>query len=402
MLGVAGITVLDEKFFRPMRASVSETQFLPALLGIQCLDGAGVQQISLRSIDYWSTIITSSPVRIDQRLAASGAQPVKAPEKGAMLRHEQLVWHDSVVTVQSVRIAQASTPMAFDRAQQMLATGWRDRFPVIHEEGEAFGKAASAPRFHDSENALTLLARRTKKSLGGGSSSPASRKALTPSKAAKGSKTKSKATSKKAAPQSIRRKKASPASWGVAASLLKGRRAKGGTGVQSRSYAPLVHLKPIAPGATIKPQKAHDSWRKARKQPIFSWPVDPAQFWVSSPFGPRKKPNGSWALHAGVDLAAVRGTPVRASREGRVVKATYSSGYGNYILIEHSKKYQTRYAHLDKILVRVGQTVCAGDYIGRVGSTGFVRKSRWGSSGSHLHFEVYVYGKAKDPFYFLA
>ena len=71
-------------------------------------------------------------------------------------------------------------------------------------------------------------------------------------------------------------------------------------------------------------------------------------------------------------------------------------------MIAHNRKFKTRYAHLDKILVRVGENVCSGDCIGRVGATGFVRKSRRGGSASHLHFEVYMKGKPVNPFFFLA
>ncbi len=160
--------------------------------------------------------------------------------------------------------------------------------------------------------------------------------------------------------------------------------------------------KPLVPGAPIKPVAADATWRKLRQEPLFSWPIDPSLFWVSSQYGPRKKPSGRSGFHKGVDLAAMKGTPVRAAGEGTVVEAGYSLGYGNYITIGHEGAFKTRYAHLDKILVQVGQSVTVGDHIGRVGATGFVRKSKWGGSGSHLHFEVYMNGKAVNPFYFLA
>ncbi len=155
-------------------------------------------------------------------------------------------------------------------------------------------------------------------------------------------------------------------------------------------------------GVHIKPATAHAAWKKLQKEPLFLWPVDPSQFWISSRFGPRKKPNGKWALHAGLDMAAVRGTPVWAAADGIVVAATRSAGYGKYIMIRHNDQAKTRYAHLDKILVNIGQRICVGDKIGRVGATGLVRKSKRGGSGSHLHFEVYMGGKPVNPFYFLA
>ncbi len=151
----------------------------------------------------------------------------------------------------------------------------------------------------------------------------------------------------------------------------------------------------------IKPATAHASWKKLHREALFAWPVAPENFWVSSLFGPRKL-GGRYGFHAGVDMAAPRGTPVHAAGAGIIVEACYSAGYGNYILIAHNRKFKTRYAHLDKILVRVGQNVCSGDCIGRVGATGFVRKSRRGGSASHLHFEVYMKGKPVNPFFFLA
>jgi murein DD-endopeptidase MepM/ murein hydrolase activator NlpD len=128
------------------------------------------------------------------------------------------------------------------------------------------------------------------------------------------------------------------------------------------------------------------------------WPLDRAQFWISSKFGPRRKRNGSWGFHYGIDMAALKGTPVYAVAPGKVVEATYSpSGYGNCIVIEHNKKYKTRYAHLDTMYVKQGQNVVAGSLIGKVGATGAVR----GKNASHLHFEVQVFGKRINPLYIL-
>ena len=152
---------------------------------------------------------------------------------------------------------------------------------------------------------------------------------------------------------------------------------------------------------SIKPATAHATWKKLHREALFAWPVAAEHFWVSSLFGPRKL-GGRHGFHAGLDMAAPRGTPVYAAGAGIIVEACFSAGYGNYILIAHNRKFKTRYAHLDKILVHVGQNVCSGDCIGRVGATGFVRKSRRGGSASHLHFEVYMKGKPVNPFFFLA
>jgi LysM repeat protein len=93
----------------------------------------------------------------------------------------------------------------------------------------------------------------------------------------------------------------------------------------------------------------------------------------------------------GVDLAAPIGTPLLASAAGRVIISKaggWYGGYGNYLVIEHSNKTQTLYAHLSKNLVSVGQTVDQGQVIGLMGSTG-------NSTGSHVHFEI---RGARNPF----
>jgi murein DD-endopeptidase MepM/ murein hydrolase activator NlpD len=134
----------------------------------------------------------------------------------------------------------------------------------------------------------------------------------------------------------------------------------------------------------------------------FNWPINRSQFWLSSPFGPRRHPNGSIGFHSGIDMAAVRGTLVYPAAPGVVVEARSAPGYGKTVVIMHTNKYKTRYAHLDAICVRVGQEVGCQKLIGKVGSTGHVRSRRGRGGGSHLHFEVYAYGKRLNPMYFLS
>ena len=132
---------------------------------------------------------------------------------------------------------------------------------------------------------------------------------------------------------------------------------------------------------------------------IFSWPIEPSRFWLSSLYGPRKNPSG-WKFHHGLDMAAIKGTPVKAVGPGEVVEVRYDlHGYGKMIMVAHGNQYQTRYAHLDKILVPVGQHVERGTVIGSVGATGNVRKM--GYDGSHLHFEVLTAGRTVNPLYLL-
>ncbi|MCB1319675.1 MAG: M23 family metallopeptidase [Leptospiraceae bacterium] len=112
---------------------------------------------------------------------------------------------------------------------------------------------------------------------------------------------------------------------------------------------------------------------------------------ISSGYGLRIDPfTNRRTFHGGLDIAAPTGTPVYASRSGRVVRAETAAGYGQLIVLEHGYGYQTYYGHLSQIGVRVGQQVAAGSLIGRVGSTGR-------ATGPHLHFEVRKNGRRQQP-----
>jgi murein DD-endopeptidase MepM/ murein hydrolase activator NlpD len=135
--------------------------------------------------------------------------------------------------------------------------------------------------------------------------------------------------------------------------------------------------------------------RRPAKDCGFIWPIDGDKFWLSSLFGPRKRIDGTWGFHHGVDMAAIKGTVVKAVRAGTVVEAAFQAGYGNTVVIKHNENIKTRYAHLHSIRVHVGQKVKQETMVGTVGETGFIRKK--GKDGSHLHFEVYEYGKRINP-----
>ncbi len=108
-----------------------------------------------------------------------------------------------------------------------------------------------------------------------------------------------------------------------------------------------------------------------------------------SPFGMR------WGkLHAGIDLAAPGGTPIRAADGGTVRYAGWMDGYGNYTCVQHTSSLSSCYAHQSSIGVSVGKSVKQGDVIGAVGNTG-------NSFGNHLHFEVRVNGTPVDPMGYL-
>lgn len=118
-------------------------------------------------------------------------------------------------------------------------------------------------------------------------------------------------------------------------------------------------------------------------------------FRYSSPFGPRRHPvTGRWAMHAGLDLAAVTGTKVYAPATGKVIYAARRGSFGKLVEIRHSFGYRTRYAHLNEILVKRGDVVKPGDLIGKVGSTGR-------STGPHLHYEILYGKKPLNPWKFI-
>lgn len=122
------------------------------------------------------------------------------------------------------------------------------------------------------------------------------------------------------------------------------------------------------------------------------WPV---RGWVTSGYGYRNSPHGGGhRLHAGLDIAAPRGTPVIAPADGHVVFAGYHSAYGNLVVVDHGYGITTKYAHLHRMHVRVGDRVQRGDRVAKVGNTGR-------STGPHLHFEVHKDGVAVNPRRFL-
>jgi len=93
-------------------------------------------------------------------------------------------------------------------------------------------------------------------------------------------------------------------------------------------------------------------------------------------------------------MAAPTGTPVYAPADGVVIAAEWERGYGNLIKIRHEFGITTRYGHLSKIRVKVGQKVSQGERIADMGSTGH-------STGPHLHYEIRISGKAINPMTFI-
>lgn len=94
--------------------------------------------------------------------------------------------------------------------------------------------------------------------------------------------------------------------------------------------------------------------------------------------------------HRGIDYSAPTGTPVYASGDGRIAQSSFTAPNGNFVVVQHGQKYQTKYLHLQKRAVRVGERVRQGQLIGWVGTTGY-------STGPHLHYEFLVNGVHRNP-----
>jgi murein DD-endopeptidase MepM/ murein hydrolase activator NlpD len=145
----------------------------------------------------------------------------------------------------------------------------------------------------------------------------------------------------------------------------------------SAAPAPAPAAPAPAPVALAAPSGASSSG--------FAWPINGA---ITSGYGER------WGrMHTGIDIDCVTGNPIRASKAGTVVTSAYdSSGYGNYIVIDHGGGYATLYAHMSAAYA--SGSVAQGETIGACGATG-------ASTGDHLHFEVRVNGSPQDPLAYL-
>lgn len=147
-------------------------------------------------------------------------------------------------------------------------------------------------------------------------------------------------------------------------------------------------------------EKARANYMGDLPEGSFLWPV-PGYYYVSSEYGYR------WGkLHKGIDIAGsgIKGEPITAANSGEVIfvinncnhnygkkkSCGCGGGYGRYCIIDHGGGYTTLYAHATDIIVKEGDHVTTGDVLGYVGSTGY-------STGWHLHFEIRIDGKAKDP-----
>jgi len=161
--------------------------------------------------------------------------------------------------------------------------------------------------------------------------------------------------------------------------------------------APFEAVKPLStPAPSFK--QLFTNWKKMdTPQPTVAIPsTQPVKGTaLTSGYGVRSDPfRGRAAMHAGIDLAGPIGTPIYATADAIVGRSEWAGGYGNLIELNHGRGIQTRYGHLTRSAVQSGQRVKRGQLIGYMGSTGR-------STGSHLHYEVRIDGKAVNPIPFM-
>lgn len=128
--------------------------------------------------------------------------------------------------------------------------------------------------------------------------------------------------------------------------------------------------------------------------------IKPVSGYISSPFGWRRHPIfKSRKFHTGVDIAGRNRSPIKASNGGKVIHSGWYGGYGKVVIIEHGematgthkgKRFSTLYAHMNSTKVKVGDSVKRGETVGYEGTTGY-------STGPHLHFEIRIEGKPRNP-----
>jgi murein DD-endopeptidase MepM/ murein hydrolase activator NlpD len=126
------------------------------------------------------------------------------------------------------------------------------------------------------------------------------------------------------------------------------------------------------------------------------WPVKGGIGNITMFFGQNINPiSGQYYIHKGIDIATYRaGDPVVATADGQVVTVEYAYDFGNYVIIRHKHGYYTRYAHLQRYNVSVGQRVQQNEVIGYIGNTGI-------STGPHLHYEVHIGSDVVDPYRYI-
>lgn len=187
--------------------------------------------------------------------------------------------------------------------------------------------------------------------------------------------------------------------------IVKSRAMGGGTSSESPGLALLPSLnspedtfgllRDLLQGLESRLQSVQSGVDKRNKLAAATPSIWPAAGWLSSSMGNRRDPfTGGADFHPGLDISADRGTPVHATADGTIVHASAYSAYGNLVRIDHGFGLESRYGHLQTIMVTVGAKVKRGDKIGTVGATGR-------ATAPHLHYEVRVNDRLLNPLQFL-
>lgn len=148
-------------------------------------------------------------------------------------------------------------------------------------------------------------------------------------------------------------------------------------------------------------------FEKARYQEVFDLLADkrelldhtpsimPTRGYISRGYGRKIDPfTGIKRLHPGMDIANKTGTPIYAPADGRVASVRVNGGMGKMVVIDHGYGIKTRYGHLNKYAIKVGQRVKRGELIAYMGNTGY-------STGPHLHYELLINGKSVNPYKYI-
>ncbi len=157
---------------------------------------------------------------------------------------------------------------------------------------------------------------------------------------------------------------------------------RGMLGADLGSRLPGSGALPVAPPIVIS---AASGQQGGTASVLSHWPLRNAGYVTRGQLGV-----GDAVAHSGVDIAVPVGTPVRVAGPGSVAESARDAEYGLYVLIRHSDGYETRYAHLSRVLVAPGQALSAGEVLGLSGNSGR-------SSAPHLHFEITRKGQSLDP-----
>lgn len=153
---------------------------------------------------------------------------------------------------------------------------------------------------------------------------------------------------------------------------------------------PMEPLAQIPFSTTEAPQGM--TFRKVQTESQLSAPLSGT---ITSPFGYREHPiTGEADFHTGIDIAAGEGTAIHCAADGVVTETGWSDIYGNYLVVQHSDNFRTKYAHCSRLIAQQGDVLRRGERIALVGSTGV-------STGPHLHFETIVEELRCDPLWLL-